>query len=268
VVHGSFSPVVGRCQSMNRSTLASELVSHSDTTGVHLWEASLDVPHEILRSLRTTLSEEESLRASRYRTDVLRNRFIASRGILRDVLAGYLQIPAAEIRFDLSTFGKPHIRPSQNTDELQFNLSHTESKLMVAITSKIEVGVDVERLRSDIDSLAIANRFFSPDEATALANLSGEERTAAFYRCWTRKEAYVKARGTGLANELKHFTVSVASAHEVHSSLISDDHDPAAPREWTLKDLPVETGYCAAVACRSRTVQLRQFTWSLPNPGS
>jgi 4'-phosphopantetheinyl transferase len=169
---------------------------------IHLWSQSLAVPAVEFANL---LAPDERERAARFRFDVHRNRYIVGRGRLRQILGGYLGIDPAGIVFAVGDHGKPSLAGG---GELRFNLSHTGDLAVYAVTLEREVGVDVEQIR-DLKEDGIPERFFSKSEVTALRSLPRAQQPEAFFNCWTRKEAYVKAHGHGLSIALDSFDVTL-----------------------------------------------------------
>ncbi len=148
-------------------------------------------------------------RTGRFVAESDRVRFMACRAALRRILAGLLDADPAEIKFQYSEFGKPSLI-GEHSRGFHFNVSHSDNIAMIAVTSQSQIGVDVERVRPDIDATGIAERFFSAVEREMLASLPGELQVEAFFRCWTRKEATIKAIGEGLSFPLDQFDVSLA----------------------------------------------------------
>ena len=194
-----------------------------------------------------SLSADERGRAERFVFEVHRRRFTAARGLLREVLGRELLIEPAAIRFEYGPHGKPALA-SDIGSELRFNVSHTQARALVAITRGFELGVDIEAVREGIDYVAIAKRFFSQAEQTALLALSEPRRAEAFFTIWTRKEAYVKLKGGGLVIPLDSFDVSL---DEPARLLRSAGGDPAA-RPVELESLPAPSGFRAALAVAGR----------------
>jgi 4'-phosphopantetheinyl transferase len=164
---------------------------------VHVWRAVLDGwPPSRITELAQTLSTDEQARAARLVRPDDRSRFTVARAILRDILSRYVGVLPGELVFSQAKQGKPHlIQPSV---PLQFNVSHSAERLLIAISDGPAVGVDIERLRALPDLMELAARFFSVREHSALLSLEGWERIGAFFNAWTRKEAVMKARGDGL----------------------------------------------------------------------
>ena len=195
------------------------------------------------------LSADEIARAERFLMEQDRARFISCRAALRRVLAGLLGSHPAVVEFEYSPFGKPALA-GQHRAEVHFNVSHSQDLAVIAASRRHAVGIDVEQLRPDFASEDIARRFFSPSEREALAQLPAEVRVDAFFRCWTRKEAFVKAIGEGLSFPLDAFEVTLGPNQPPR--LLRVGADPAAASTWSLHDLPVPSGFVAALAIAGR----------------
>jgi 4'-phosphopantetheinyl transferase len=219
---------------------------------VSVWIRSLQVAPAIEQSCYELLSAQECERAARYRAGRPRNDFVLTRGTLRFLLARYLGTTPQALSFRYSKHGKPvldgfHDRSSDDgLFDLRFNVSHTDGLALLAFVRKREIGIDVEKIHAVPDMRKLVERFFSLHERDSLEKLSGEELPAAFFRCWTRKEAYVKARGEGLSLPLHQFDVSVAA--EVSQALLATRPDASEASRWIVHDLPAGQGYAAAVA--------------------
>jgi len=192
------------------------------------------------------LSDDERERAARFRFDRDRRRFVAGRAALRSLIASYLDVAAAEIAFDYGPQGKPFLSGSA----LSFNVSHSGGCAVYAFCSCFEIGVDVELLDHARYDEGVAERFFSPQEIATLHALTQTVRPSAFLRCWTRKEAFVKARGAGLSLPLHDFDVAFAPG--TRPKILRTAWSAEEPAEWTLCDI---SGFCpgavAALAVRS-----------------
>ena len=164
---------------------------------VHVWRAQLELPSSQVQRLRGILTDDELDRANRFSFEIDRQRFIAARGTLRSILSCYITIYPSHLRFYYNQYGKPFLAPEFSSYLLNFNLSHSGSMALYAITRNMEIGVDVERVRSDFEYEEIAKRFFSVNEVAILRTIPTEKKLEAFYNCWTRKEAYIKAHGKG-----------------------------------------------------------------------
>ena len=210
---------------------------------VNVWIRTLQVSSATEGACYELLTSEERERAARYRLGRPRNDFIVTRGTLRFLLARYVGVTPQELSFRYSKHGKPLL---DRKSDLRFNVSHTDGLALIAFVRAREIGVDIEKINAAPDVRKLAERFFSVRERHALESLSGEELQAAFFRCWTRKEAYVKARGEGLSLPLHQFDVS-AAPNEARA-LLATRPDPSEAARWTLQDLPVNRGYVAALA--------------------
>jgi len=221
---------------------------------VHVWTIALDDEPMMVPALIEMLSGDERVRAARFRTTELRVRFVVAHGALRTILSGYLGIAPGAVRFDTTGSGKPYV-PGAG---LTFNLSRSEGLALCAVTVDGQVGVDVERLRPVDDEDAIVHRYFAPGEMRQYEAVRSPERTAAFFSTWTRKEAFVKALGTGLQRELSSFEVEV-SPHAVCPRLTLDSQDHAS---WSLRSFSPRPQYVAAVALDRDIEALEFFDWS------
>jgi 4'-phosphopantetheinyl transferase len=224
-----------------------------------VWRASLDLPAPRIQALQHDLSEEELQRAERFHFQRHRGRFIAARGLLRTILGRYLKTDPGLLRFRYGPRGKPELGGEAGRSGLCFNISHSHGLALFAVTYGREVGVDVERIRSDLDGEKIAERFFSPREAAALRRLPAEVRQEAFFACWTRKEAYLKAIGEGIALRLDQFDVSVSPGDP--ATLLSIHGDRAEASHWSLKALDPGPGYMGALAVKGDGWEPRCWRW-------
>src|ERR1700694_895628 len=225
---------------------------------VHVWRTTLDMAASGFAKLWQILSPEERERADRFHFEVDRRRSVIGRGYLRLLLGEILDLPANKLQFEYDEFGKPSLTPRQGPP-LQFNVSHSGELILIAITMGRAVGVDVERIRTDFDADSIAARFFSANEYRILASLAGPVRYKAFFACWTRKEAYLKARGVGFSLPLDQFDVSFLPDEEPR--LLATRHDPAEARRWRLQALDLSSDYAAALAAPGSSWQLRSLDW-------
>jgi 4'-phosphopantetheinyl transferase len=213
---------------------------------VHVWESSLDRPALVVRRFEELLSGDELARADRFRFERHRLRYVVGRGQLRSLLARYLRAQPAQLRFEYGEFEKPALASS----DVHFNLAHSGDVVLFAFTRAAEVGIDVELEEARPRDERIAERFFSPVEVATLRSLPSSERARAFLRCWTRKEAFLKARGDGLQLALDTFDVSLAPGQPV--ALTRTEWSSTEPTEWSLSDLSDErAGYIAALAMRT-----------------
>ncbi len=221
---------------------------------VHVWRLSLDPPSADLAGFEPTLNDDELRRANRFRTAALRRRFVAGRGALRAILASYLDCDAGGVVFSYGNHGKPRLAQATG---LEFNLAHTADLALCAVTLGRAVGVDVEEVRRLDNAERIIGRFFSEVERAEFLARPESERLEAFYRGWSRKEAFLKATGTGLATQLDSFDVSLGP----RASLLRVGDDPDEPARWSLLDLDAGPAVAAALATRGAVSALTLKTW-------
>jgi 4'-phosphopantetheinyl transferase len=220
---------------------------------VHLWYASLDLPTSTVETLRKILSLDELERAGRQRAVKDQDRFVAARGQLRIILASYLSVPLCRLRFTYGGYGKPMLTRESEGD-LRFNLTHAGASVLYVIARGREVGVDLERICSHPIDEQLANQYFSSCKNAALQELSVPARPEAFFRYWTRREAYGKVRGDGLRFLRKRFDVLPVAGESV--AAVETEAHPHHSGRWFLRDLEQESGYVAARVVEGRGWQL------------
>ncbi len=228
-----------------------------DERRVHVWRAFLDRSPCEVEAAALLLSEDEQARAARFRVAAVRDRFTVCRAILRRLAGMYAAVPPASLRFGYREHGKPYLDPTPGPRDIRFNLSHSHSLALFAFAVSREVGVDLEMVRPERDHQKLAARFFSSREVAALQALAPEERSAAFFQCWTRKEAYLKARGEGLAIPLASFSVSVGPA--LPPQLIEVEGDPTEASYWSMALLEPDPAYAATLAVQGSAAPLDLF---------
>ncbi|MBI3375939.1 MAG: 4'-phosphopantetheinyl transferase superfamily protein [Betaproteobacteria bacterium] len=227
-----------------------------DAAEVHVWRASLDRTPEEIEAFRHLLSPDELRRAERFVFEVHRHRFIAGRGCLRSILARYLAIAPADVAFDYGPQDKPQLAAGHATGQpLHFNLAHSDALALFAVTGIGAIGVDLEQIRPDCPAEQIARHFFSDNEVDRLGRLPSEERATAFFHCWARKEAFIKAKGVGLSLPLDQFDVTLAPGEP--ASLTRTAWDPGEAAQWSLRSLDAGPGFAAALAVRGHGYRLR-----------
>lgn len=230
-------------------------VPQLQTDEVHVWSVLLAVGDELTKQLSEHLSPNELERASRYLADQHRRRFIVSRARQREILARYLNASPVRLRFRYEPLGKPVLDTPFRNNRLRFNLSNSGDVALLAVGLDEELGVDVERVRDFSNLEPFSERYFSQQECAVLHSQSSAERLAAFFHCWTRKEAILKATGKGLTSPLDQVIVSIAPGEPSRVLSIDGDSDKAA--EWWLAALAPVAGYVGAVARRSAAPWLR-----------
>lgn len=211
---------------------------------IHLWAIPLDPPAGLRERLGRTLSSDEWERARRFRFDIHRNRYIAGRGTLRTLLGAYLDRDPAALRFTYGPRGKPELVEAPRESWLEFNLSHSEDLGLLGVVRGRPIGVDVELQKEMSDLEQIASRFFSAEENAALAGVPGPLKKEAFFNCWTRKEAYLKAVGEGLAAPLDSFVVTLVPGEPPRMLSLEGDRERAS--RWFYHHLLPAEGYIGA----------------------
>ncbi len=220
-------------------------------------EPALDEPAKAGPEV-SVISPDEITRARRFHFEKDRIHFTRCRCALRQLLATYLAVRASEIRFEYLPGGKPQLAAEQNPRALQFNVSHSGSMALIAVGSEHRVGVDIEKIRSDVDTASLAERFFSVRERGGLLALPDHLRVQGFYACWTRKEAFLKATGDGLSFPLADF--SVTTHPDLDPELEGIRGNTESRKQWFLADLSVVDGYRATVAIEAAFARLETYT--------
>ena len=221
---------------------------------IHLWRASLDLKKEALDRCSSILSQDEKVRASRFLFPHDRDHFVAARGILRELLGRYADDSPALLEFQYGERGKPALRVENGEPSVRFNLSHSRGIAVYAFARDRELGIDLEPIRPEFSAEDIAERHFSPQELEEWHRLTPGLRAEAFFLCWTRKEAYVKARGEGLQIPLASFSVTLTPGQpEILQSVDST--------RWGLRSFQPAPGYAAALAAEGRDWRLVRWDW-------
>ncbi len=226
---------------------------------VHVWGADLNLSPNQLKAARGVLSAEEQKKADRFHFAKDQNHYTAARGFLRTFLGSYLCIKPEHVPFAYNSFGKPELGLSSGQRPVRFNLAHSHGLALFAFNLGREIGIDLELIRPDFATDEIAARFFAAEEVAVLKSLPKDLRPGAFFNCWTRKEAFIKARGMGLSYPLAKFVVSFAPGE--NPALLRSEDDPQASARWSLHNLEVSTDYAAALAVEGQGWDLK--CWSL-----
>jgi 4'-phosphopantetheinyl transferase len=221
---------------------------------VHVWRAQLDLAPTALRRLESTLAIDEDSRAARFLFARDREHFIAARGILRELLGAYLNRSAAELGFDYRPQGKPSLRVGETESTLRFNLSHSHGYAVFAFARNRELGIDLESIRPGFAGEEIAKRYFSKQELTEMRALPPGLRAEGFFLCWTRKEAYVKARGGGLQIPLDSFHVSLTPGQP-------EKLQSADANRWSLHSFEPAPRFVGAIVTEGKIFRLRFWDW-------
>jgi len=247
------------------SPQASSLIPERPLLGlkdVHVWRVDLNQPPAIIKRCRQLLSVDEQDRADRFHFESDRQHFTVARACLRAMLASYLDVGAQTIQFSYTSHGKPELATPLE-QPLNFNLAHSGGVALYAFTRVGEIGIDVEQIRPDFTGDDIARRFFSSNEVGRLTSLPAHVRHQAFFNCWTRKEAFLKAKGIGLSLPLDQFDVTLAPAEP--AALLLTRWDETEASRWSLKALDAGPSYVAAVAVLGHDWEL---TYLAGNPES
>jgi 4'-phosphopantetheinyl transferase len=213
---------------------------------IHIWRANLDLPIMGLQKLYHTLSINERVRAERFHFEKDRKRFIAGRGILRTILSCYLSVEPSRLHFCYGKNGKPALADTFGKGAILFNMSDSEGLALYAFTRDHEIGVDIEHIRDIPEMEQIAKQFFSARENAVFRSLPESKKREAFFNCWTRKEAFIKAKGEGLRFGLDQFEVSLAPGKR--AALLRTTGDPQEASRWLLRELDLGPGFAAALA--------------------
>jgi 4'-phosphopantetheinyl transferase len=234
-----------------RLTLSSDVV--------HVWRASLEQSLSAVKRFEHTLSIDERLRADRFYFRQDRDRFIVARGILRAILGHYLDRAPQTLAFIYSFYGKPSLALESEANPIRFNISHSHETALYAVSRGREIGVDVERVRDGLAIEEIVTSFFSGPELSALSSLPAELQKRAFFACWTRKEAYIKAKGEGLSLPLAQFDVSLIPGEPATLTATRPNSEEA--HRWSLHELTLGPDYAAAFVVEGRDYSLSCWHW-------
>jgi 4'-phosphopantetheinyl transferase len=219
---------------------------------VHVWRARLDDAGFCLSCGEKLLSSEEKERAAKFKFERDRRRYIVSHAGLRSVLSTYLDFAAESLKFVAGPSGKPKLAPIPGEKLVQFNLSHSNEVALIAVAREKEVGVDVEWMERDTPFREIAGRFFSAPEVAALNALPSHLQKVVFFKCWTSKEAFLKAKGTGLSGKLDEVEI-VSSEKGLHMK--------SAVSNWRLAELEPGDGYAGAVVLEGNECKIQCYLW-------
>jgi len=230
---------------------------------IHVWQASLDQPPSQLQSFFDNLAADEQARAERFYFKRDREHFVVARGVLRAILGGYLNRTPKSLSFCYGPHGKPALAGEYGGDAIRFNVSHSHAVALYAVTRGREVGIDVEHIRFNLPVAEIAEQFFSRREAAMLRSLPTELQHQAFFRCWTLKEAYIKALGVGFSLPLDQFDLSPTPGEP--DVVLVTLRDPSETSRWSFQDLFPAAGYVAALAVEAHGCRLSCWQW--PEPG-
>ena len=225
---------------------------------LHIWRVAQDVPAASLGVYWPLLSADEQARAARFRFDRDRTFYIVARGVLRILLGRYLSLAPEGIAFVYSPYDKPALA-AEISRGLSFNVSHSGGVALLVFGYEAVVGIDVEKQRPLPDGSQIARHYFSQHENNIFHSLPAAQQNEAFFNCWTRKEAYIKAIGEGLSCPLDLFDVTLAPGEPARLLRIRGDEQAAAA--WSLYSFAPQAGYTAALAAVGRHWHLSFWQW-------
>jgi 4'-phosphopantetheinyl transferase len=232
------------------------------TEEIHVFCASLDLDASRLAHLALALSEDERARAERFRFNKDRARFVASRGLLRELLGWLLRVESNRLAFSYAARGKPALAEPASGQSLCFNLAHAGSLAVYAVAREHEVGVDLEHFRTIEGAESFAERYFSQRELADWRSVPHSQRMEAFFNCWTRKEACLKAIGCGIGDSLSRIEVSLIPGQPTR--FLGMIGDSQAPAHWLLQPLTPAPAYVGALAAeRGRHLQVHCWKWQV-----
>lgn len=221
---------------------------------IHVWYASLNQPLASFERLALLLSVDEQARAKRFYFEKDRTRYASGRGILRSILGHYLNVEPQHIQLCYGEYGKPSLEKRYAETALNFNISHSNDLALYAIARGKSVGIDLEHIREIADMDQVVKKFFAEKEQATFYNLHPNERREAFFKVWTRKEAYLKAIGVGLSEPLHYVEVSVSPQDQPGLlSVVGTSQDAS---HWSLQDMASPPGYVATLAVEGKEYQL------------
>lgn len=224
---------------------------------IHIWRASLNQPTHTIVQLAKLLSPDEQERAQKYYFLRDQRRFTVARAALRLILASYLQTDPHNVQFCYGKWGKPAL--INNPTNLQFNSSHSQEMALYAFTLNQELGIDIEAVRALDDIGGMARHSFAPGEIAQLAKLPVEQHLEGFFLGWSRKEAFIKALGKGLSQDLTSFEVSLIP--NMPAKLLSIEGDTQAAQRWLMQNIDAAEDYKAALAIVGENYQLSYYQW-------
>jgi len=225
---------------------------------VHVWRTSLVQAEDYVERLFRILSPDEQAKAKRYRFVELQHHYIVGRGVLRELLGKYLNVPGASLEFAYGPQGKPMLAGAFAGHDIRFNVSHSGELALYAVTTGREVGVDVEYMKDLEDLESIVEHFFAPPEVEKLLSLPKEQRHEAFFNCWSRKEAFIKVTGKGVSYGLDKFAVTLAPDEPARLLWV----EGADAANWELLALDAQERYKAALCVEGQGITLSCFGWS------
>jgi len=228
-----------------------------DVAYIDVWRTRIDLPEEEVKNYALTLSEEEQERAARFTFPGKYKEYVVSRGLLRRALAHVLKQPVTEFKFSYTESKKPYLSAKHLDQTLSFNISHSHGQALVAISLNRNIGIDIEKIRPDVEYEKLALRFFSTEEYKQLMLLPQDARARSFFAIWTRKEAFVKAIGKGIAFGLSEFDVNINP--EEPPLMLATRWNPKDASLWSMATIDTENDFIGTLATDGGEFQLRHW---------
>jgi 4'-phosphopantetheinyl transferase len=220
---------------------------------VHVWAVRLDQEGVDLARAQDFISADEAERAERFMFDRDRRRYLVAHMALHGILKRYLPSAPATLRFEIGTNGKPRLPNALAASGVRFNLSHSNEMALLAVTHGREIGVDIEYVKEQFEFQEIAEKFFTAREVAAMRSVVPQLQRQAFFKCWTSKEAFLKAKGTGLSGKLDEVEISLAADQRVQIN--------AAVPGWSLTELAAMDGYETALVIEGEPLPVHCYQW-------
>lgn len=221
---------------------------------IHIWFVNFDVSEDKITFLSSFLSEDEILKASKFKFKKDKNCSIITRGALRLLSGEYLNLNPKDIKFKYGEYGKPYFNMET---ELKFNVSHSGNMAVIGFVLNDDIGVDIEEIKTDFEVFDIASNYFSKLEIETLNELPKEKHVECFYRCWTRKESFIKAKSQGLSFPLDSFSVSIHS--DKKAELLETKWDEKEKSTWKLFTFSPHQNYIGAVSVQNKITNIEYF---------
>ena len=241
-----------------RQAVPGKLINSNE---VHVWRVLIDSTTVQIENLKEILSSDELVKAGRFHFEKDQKRFIAARGILRRILGHYLDMNPHDIRFEYTSHGKPLLAGISGNDTISFNLTHSGAFALYAITRGKDIGIDIERVRDDVDMYQITQRFFSQGEINSLKQIDENKRLELFFQYWTRKEAFLKAMGEGITFPMEQCDVSLVNGRVLSPvTLLGINRENSC---WHVQDLFPGRVYTAAIAVEGGDWDISCWHYSL-----
>ena len=225
-----------------------------ETGQVHVWRICLNVQDQNPNKFSHILSEDEANKAEKFHFDADRIRYTVMRVTLRIILGNYLKVAPGNLEIAHSHHGKPYLTNTIKNTDLQFNISHASNLGLIAVAIDRHIGVDLEMVQKESSIESIARRFFTPGEAELLLSLPALLQPEAFFTCWTRKEAFVKAQGEGLSIPLDQLEVSFYPNDT--PKLLRVGNDPGESSQWSMFHLEPGEGYVGALVVEGKDLEV------------